>query len=44
MNQLKYKLREFVKERNWERFHSPKNLSMALIKECAELMEIFQWK
>ena len=44
MNQLKSELRKFVKARDWEKFHSPKNLSMALTKECAELMEILQWK
>jgi NTP pyrophosphatase (non-canonical NTP hydrolase) len=35
--------REFVNERKWRRFHTPKNLSMALAGEAAELMEIFQW-
>ena len=35
--------REFVKEREWERFHSPKNLAMALAGEAGELVEIFQW-
>ena len=34
---------EFVEERNWKQFHSPKNLSMALAIEAAELMEHFQW-
>ena len=33
--------REFVSARKWERFHTPKNLSMALAGEAAELMEIF---
>lgn len=33
----------FVRERDWERFHSPKNLSMALAAEAAELMEHFLW-
>ena len=33
----------FVAERQWERFHSPKNLSMSLAIEAAELMEHFQW-
>jgi NTP pyrophosphatase (non-canonical NTP hydrolase) len=37
------KIRAFVAERDWSRFHSPKNLSMALAVEAAELMEIFQW-
>ena len=36
-------LRQFAQERDWEQFHSPKNLSMALSVECAELMEHFQW-
>ena len=37
------RIREFVAERDWEQFHSPKNLAMALIVEAAELVEIFQW-
>jgi len=37
------KLREFADKRDWNQFHSPKNLSMALIAEAAELVEIFQW-
>ena len=36
-------LREFAQARDWEQFHSPKNLSMALIAEAAELVEHFQW-
>ncbi len=40
---IRNKQRQFVKERDWERFHSPKNLSMALAAEAAELMEIFMW-
>lgn len=36
-------IREFVDERDWQQFHSPKNLSMALAIEAAELMEHFQW-
>ena len=35
--------RTFVNEREWKKFHTPKNLSMALAGEAAELMEIFQW-
>jgi NTP pyrophosphatase (non-canonical NTP hydrolase) len=35
--------RSFVAARKWEKFHTPKNLSMALAGEAAELMEIFQW-
>jgi len=44
MNKLKSDLRKFTKDRNWEQFHSPKNLAMALSVEVAELVEIFQWK
>ncbi len=40
---MRKSLREFAKEREWDQFHSPKNLSMALIVECAELVEHFQW-
>lgn len=40
---LKQKLREFVDERDWDQYHTPKNLSMALIGECGELVEHFQW-
>lgn len=40
---LRNKIRQFVAERDWDRFHSPKNLSMALIAEAAELIEHFQW-
>lgn len=37
------RIREFVAERDWEQYHSPKNLSVALAVEAAELAEIFQW-
>lgn len=43
MKKLQTNLTAFVKERNWEQFHSPKNLVMALSVEVAELAEIFQW-
>jgi dCTP diphosphatase len=43
LNQLKLQLRQFAEERDWDQFHSPKNLSMALIVEAAELVEHFQW-
>jgi hypothetical protein len=36
-------LRRFADERNWQRFHSPKNLACALSVEAAELLEHFQW-
>jgi NTP pyrophosphatase (non-canonical NTP hydrolase) len=35
--------RTFVRQRKWEKYHTPKNLSVALAVEAAELMEIFQW-
>ncbi|MFO7725332.1 MAG: MazG-like family protein [Oceanipulchritudo sp.] len=41
--ELKALVRAFSRERDWERFHSPKNLSMALAAEAAELMEHFLW-
>ncbi|GFZ20073.1 hypothetical protein Acr_28g0007780 [Actinidia rufa] len=41
---LTKKMEEFAKERNWERFHSPRNLLLALVGEVGELSEIFQWK
>lgn len=43
LDQLRDRLREFVRERDWEQFHSPKNLAMAMIVEAAELVEHFQW-
>ncbi len=43
MTALKLKLRDFASERDWDKFHSPKNLSMALSVEASELLEIFQW-
>lgn len=43
MKKLQSNLTAFVKERNWEQFHTPKNLAMALSVEASELMEIFQW-
>lgn len=40
---LRIRLQQFSAARDWDRFHSPKNLSMALIAEAAELVEHFQW-
>jgi dCTP diphosphatase len=37
------RLRAFAEERDWEQFHSPKNLTMALLGEAGELIEHFQW-
>ena len=43
LSALTEQVRLFAQERDWDRFHSPKNLSMALIAEAAELLEHFQW-
>jgi NTP pyrophosphatase (non-canonical NTP hydrolase) len=40
---LQQKLATFARERDWEQFHSPKNLAMALAAEAGELLEVFQW-
>ena len=43
MDELIQKIREFNREREWEQFHSPKNLAMALSVEVSEIVEEFQW-
>jgi NTP pyrophosphatase (non-canonical NTP hydrolase) len=43
LKKINQKIKNFVKERDWDQFHSPKNLSMALSVEASELVEIFQW-
>ena len=43
LEQLRVRLAKFAADRDWDQFHSPKNLSMALIGEAAELTEHFQW-
>ncbi len=43
LEHLRRRLSEFAQQRDWEQFHSPKNLAMALIAEAAELVEHFQW-
>lgn len=40
---LMRKIRRFARERDWEQFHTPKNLAMALSVEASEIVEIFQW-
>jgi len=40
---VQHRLRDFARERDWEQFHTPKNLAMALGVEAAELQEVFQW-
>lgn len=41
--QLRSTIKNFVSQRDWAQFHSPKNLSMALSGEAAEILELFQW-
>jgi len=43
LDDLRDAVRKFAAERDWDQFHSPKNLAMALSVESAELLEIFQW-
>lgn len=43
LQELRDRLRDFAAARNWEQFHSPKNLVMALAGEVGELIEHFQW-
>lgn len=41
---IKLDIEKFVTNRKWQKFHTPKNLSIAITKESAELMELFQWQ
>lgn len=43
VSRLQQVVAQFARERDWERFHSPKNLAMALAAETGELLELFQW-
>jgi len=43
LDQIREQLRAFVAERDWDQFHNPKNLAMAMVVEAGELMEHFQW-
>lgn len=43
IDNFKKTFRDFVQQRNWDQFHNPKNIAMALTVEAAELLEIFQW-
>lgn len=43
LKKINQKIKNFVKARDWDQFHSPKNLAMALSVEASELVEIFQW-
>lgn len=44
ISELKEKVAEFIHERDWERFHNPKDLAVSISIEAAELLERFQWK
>ncbi|MCJ7716170.1 MAG: nucleotide pyrophosphohydrolase [Anaerolineales bacterium] len=44
MEELKTQIKKFIDERDWEQYHAPKNLAMALSVEAAEIVELFQWK
>ena len=44
MEELRDQIKEFIQARDWEQYHAPKNLAMALSVEAAEIVEIFQWK
>jgi dCTP diphosphatase len=44
MEELKAYIKDFIQARDWEQYHAPKNLAMALSTEAAEILEIFQWK
>ena len=43
LDQVMSQLRELVKERDWEQFHTPENLAKSISIESAELLELFQW-
>jgi dCTP diphosphatase len=43
MEELAERLRQFARQRDWQQFHSPKNLAMALSVEASEIVELFQW-
>jgi NTP pyrophosphatase (non-canonical NTP hydrolase) len=43
LSELKALVARFVRQRDWEQFHTPKNLSVGIAVEAAELMEVFQW-
>lgn len=43
LDDLRRSIAAFAAQRDWDQFHDPKNLAMALIAECAEVVEHFQW-
>ncbi len=44
LSDLKKKIEVFRDERNWRKFHTPKNIAMSISIEAAEMLELFQWK
>nr|GMD06017.1 dCTP pyrophosphatase 1-like [Ipomoea batatas] len=44
LEELQKKMADFARERDWDQFHSPRNLLLALVGEVGELSKIFQWK
>ena len=44
MEGLKKQIKDFIQARDWEQYHAPKNLAMAMSVEAAEIVEIYQWK
>jgi len=43
IEQLKNDVKKFIEERDWQQFHSPKNLSMGIVSEASELLDLFLW-
>lgn len=43
VDDLKAKIREFLRERDWEKYHNPKDLAEGICLEAAELLQLFQW-
>ncbi|MCY3413871.1 MAG: nucleotide pyrophosphohydrolase [Candidatus Heimdallarchaeota archaeon] len=43
IEEIQERIRQFIKAREWEEYHKPKNLAMSIAIEAAELMELFQW-
>jgi len=43
IDDLKNRVKQFVEDRDWQQFHNPKNLSMALVSEATEVLDLFLW-
>jgi NTP pyrophosphatase (non-canonical NTP hydrolase) len=44
IQELKDRIKEFIKERDWEKYHHPKEIAISMAIEIAELLEVFQWE